>query len=106
MRYLTLALLLVAGCATADRFDRRVTFHNNTGVILMMLYGSNVGTDDWQEDILGDDAIMPGESARVNFYDGTGYCLFDLKLIFADFDVLYKHDVNVCEITDMNIGVR
>ncbi|WP_247743934.1 hypothetical protein [Shimia sp. R9_3] len=77
--------------------DKRVRIQNETGYVMVEFYGSNAGTDDWEEDILGADILPPGGSVRVNFEDGTGYCMFDFKAVFEDGDVLTRSGVDVCK---------
>ncbi len=42
--------------------------------------------------------LPSGNSVVINFDDGTGYCIFDLRAEFEDGDVLEKFGVNVCEL--------
>ncbi len=79
--------------------DREVRIVNNTGFTMVQFYGSNKGTNSWQEDILGADVLRSGHSFSVNFDDGTGYCKFDFKAVFDDGDVLIRKNINICEIT-------
>ncbi|MEE9453190.1 MAG: hypothetical protein V3V13_02245 [Paracoccaceae bacterium] len=78
--------------------DRRVKIVNNTGYTIVEFYGSNVGSDSWEEDILGYDVIPSGRAMMINFDDNSGYCMFDFKAVFDDGDVLTKKRINVCEI--------
>ncbi len=89
--------VVIAGSASAE--DRRVRIVNDTGYTLQEFYGSNVGSDSWEEDILGYDVIGPYSSLIIDFDDGSGYCLFDFKAVFSDGDVLIRKRVNVCEIS-------
>lgn len=78
--------------------DRRVRIINNTGYTIVRFYGSNKGTNSWEEDILGADVLRHNSSLVINFDDGTGYCKFDFKAVFDDGDELVKKDINICEI--------
>jgi hypothetical protein len=78
--------------------DRRVEIVNDTGVTMTRFYGSHQKTDDWEEDILGDDMLYPGQSVVINFDDGTGYCLFDFRAVFEDGDEVVEYGVDVCDI--------
>ncbi len=89
---------IIANFATADAADRRVRIINETSYDMVRFYGSNVGTDDWEEDILGRDVLRTGRSVMVNFDDGSGYCMFDFKAVFDDGDEVIKERVNVCKI--------
>lgn len=96
----TIALAAVsASTARADGEDRRVRIINETNHTITHFYGSNVGTDQWEEDILGQDVLPPGKSVVINFDDGSGYCKFDFKATFDDGDEVVKNGIDVCEIS-------
>lgn len=101
MRPLTLglsALLALATTLPAAALDRRVEIINNTGFTIVEFYGSNTGSDSWEEDILGTDVLPSGSSVVIDFDDRSGYCKFDFRAVFEDGDVLEKGGVNICEI--------
>lgn len=93
------AAVAITGPAQAkcnDGKDRKVTIINDTSYTIVRLYGSNVGEDSWQEDVLGDSVIAPGAKVTVNFDDGTCYCSFDLKAEFNDDSETIRRGFNVC----------
>ncbi len=95
------AALLVSGFASGPaqaQEDRRVRIINETSYTIVRFYGSNAGSNSWEEDILGDDVLPPGQSVVINFDDGTGYCKFDFKAEFDDGDEVIQNRINVCEI--------
>ena len=61
-------------------------------------YGSRTASSNWYEDTLGRDVLLPGQSVRIDFDDGTGHCVFDFKAVFNDGEVLISNEVNVCEV--------
>ena len=98
-----LSLLAVAGLAacisTAAIADanKKVKIINETRHAMVEFHASRVGTNDWEEDILGQDTLGVGNSVVVNF--GTDdYCLYDFLGVFDDGDKVEKHRINVCEI--------
>lgn len=93
------ALLALATTLPAAALDRRVEIINNTGFTIVEFYGSNTGSDSWEEDILGTDVLPSGSSVVIDFDDRSGYCKFDFRAVFEDGDVLEKGGVNICEIT-------
>ncbi len=96
-----LLVLLALGLALpgpAAAADRKVRIINDTGYSILRFYGSNKGTNSWEEDILGTSVLPAGSSVVIDFDDGTGYCVFDFRAIFSDGDELVRHGVNVCEI--------
>lgn len=66
---------------------------------IVRFYASNVGEKDWEEDILGQDVLRPGQSVTVNVDDGSGYCLYDFKAVFDDGDELVRSRIDVCEVS-------
>ena len=100
MSFARLALPLAIALASAlpaTALDRRVEIINNTGFTIVEFYGSNTGSDSWEEDILGTDVLPSGSSVVINFDDASGYCKFDFRAVFEDGDVLERAGVNVCE---------
>ena len=92
--------VLVAGFATSAVADanKKVKIINETRHAMVQFHASRVGTDSWEEDILGQDTLGVGNSVVVNF--GTDdYCLYDFLGVFDDGDKVEKHRINVCEIT-------
>jgi hypothetical protein len=90
------AAALLSTSARAE--DRRVKVINETNATIVHFYGSNAGSDSWEEDVLGSDVVKPGQSVRINFDDGSGYCLFDFKAVFSDGDVLIRRRIDVCKV--------
>ena len=91
--------LLGATHADAQRADRHVRIINETSHTITRFYASNIAVTDWQEDILGDDVLKPGQDVNINIDDGTGHCKYDFKAVFDNGQSLVKRNVNVCEIT-------
>jgi hypothetical protein len=98
-----LALTAATACSTTtvtttSSANRNVRIVNNTGYTMTHFYGSNAGTNSWEEDILGVDVLYSGSSVNINFDDGTGYCTFDFKAVFSDGDSVIQTGVDVCAI--------
>ena len=88
---------LIAGPALAE--DRRVKIINETDHTIVQFYASNIGENDWEEDILGTEMLRPGAAVTVNVDDGTGYCKYDFKAVFSDGDVLIRRGIDVCQVS-------
>lgn len=63
----------------ASAQNRWVTVVNKSSYTVWVLYGTNTGNTSWGNDRLGGEIIRPGWEIRINFSDGSGACLFDLK---------------------------
>ncbi len=102
MRSLVAALIsasVLLSATAASALDRRVVIHNGASEPIFYLYGSNTGTNEWEEDILGEDVLMPGAEVRVDYDDGTGFCVFDFKAQFESGREDVEYGVNVCEVS-------
>ncbi|NGR07779.1 hypothetical protein G5B41_09405 [bacterium SGD-2] len=92
----------LAGTDAALAADRKVRVINKTKTPIFAFYASRTSTNDWEEDILGDDVIMPGKSLTIDIDDGTGACKFDFKAEFEDGDEVVKANVDVCRIGEFS----
>ena len=69
---------------------------NNTRMAIVEIYVSHVGTGNWQEDLLGQDFLLPGNSALLDIEDDKGSCWFDFKAVFDDGTITIRRAVNLC----------
>ena len=100
LKSLALGVLLVGASAQpALAADHRVTIVNETDNTMVRFYASNSGRTSWEEDILGNRVLKPGQSVRINIDDGSGACIFDFRADFDDGDKLTRNGINVCEIS-------
>lgn len=99
--FIVTMLTLATSVAFAE--DRRVNFTNLSKYTVTHMYGSNIEESSWQEDILRSSVIYTDETYRINFYDGTNHCLFDIKIVLSNSTVLYMRKVNVCLETHLYI---
>ncbi|MGA0602947.1 hypothetical protein ACO2Q3_19715 [Caulobacter sp. KR2-114] len=91
--------LLAGATGAAASEDRHVRIINETDHTMVHFYASNVAAKSWEEDILGDSVLKPGDDVKINIDDGTGHCLYDFRAVFDDGKALEKHNINVCEIS-------
>jgi len=103
---ITLLSALFASAAfvsgTASAADRNVKIINKTKTTLVSFYASRVSTGNWEEDILGDDMLRPGQSITIDIDDGTGACRFDFKAEFEDGEDVVQEGVDVCKIGEFS----
>lgn len=99
-------LALLGATQEAAAADRRIELINDTSVAMVTFNASNVNRRSWEEDILGQRVLNPGDRVIVNINDGSGSCRFDLRAVFADKDVVVRRDFNVCTNTYWRIFNR
>ena len=76
---LVLSLLILVFSFAAVASAATIMIKNNTGVTIEELYLSDSGTEDWEEDVLGNDVLDHGETLRINV-DGS-YQKFDIAIV-------------------------
>ena len=97
-RIVLAAAALVALPPPAEALDRRVRIVNDSPVDIVGFHGVNVDTREWRDSLLGDDILPAGGSIVLNFDDGSGYCRYRFRAVFADGIELERESVNVCEV--------
>lgn len=75
-------------------FDGYVDITNNTGFTIYYIYVSHHSSEDWEDDVLGDEILPDGETYRVNL---TGYpdSIFDILIEDEDGDTYTFWGVDV-----------
>jgi hypothetical protein len=90
LRHLRYALFAAAvlAASTASAEDLEFTLTNATSGTIVYFHTSPVGVDEWEEDVLGDQVLGPGESGTVTIADGRDVCEYDMRFEFAEEDGL------------------
>src|SRR5690606_40774626 len=78
-----IALMMAAPLASAKTFT--LTIVNKTSSVLEAFYASPTNENDWEEDLLGDDAIRPNGRYVVRFRDDRGVCNYDLRFEYPGY---------------------
>ncbi|MBS7349676.1 MAG: hypothetical protein KIG95_05895 [Comamonas sp.] len=97
-----IAMGVMATTSPATAADRNVKIINKTKTTMVAFYASRSKTNDWEEDILGDDMLKPGQSVNINMDDGTGACKFDFKGEFEDGEDVVKNNIDVCKVGEFS----
>lgn len=103
----TMALALGAASsalASDDGKNRRVVIENLSTNAVNYLYASPVTSDDWEEDLLGDEVIASGTSRGAVIDNGTNECNYDMKIIMSDGKEYIHRSVDVCSVSWWIIG--
>ena len=100
---LTMTGCVDTGTGYSDGYNRHVLVVNRSHKTVYRFFGSNVSRSSWEEDILGNMVLQPGQSVDINFDDGSGYCNFDFKVVFSDGTYITDSNINVCAISSYTI---
>ena len=101
------ALVTLSGAADAasDGKNRVVKVENFSSQSLNELYASPITSKIWEEDLLGEERVLPrGESIDADIDNGTNECQFDLRAVMADGREVIQRNINVCAVSKWTIG--
>jgi hypothetical protein len=91
---------LVALAAPETHADpRNFTLINDSSITISHVYVAASASNDWGDDILGRDVLLPGESVDILFsrFDGeAGVCLYDIMVMGKDGEEGYLYGVDLC----------
>ena len=101
LKLLVAAAVLLCASAAAVAGDYHFDITNETGYTITYLYVSPETSNYWEEDVLGENAVLrPGKTHRV---DLSGYKtpIFDIRLVDEDGDwyTFWKVDVSKQDLT-------
>ncbi|UYV18317.1 hypothetical protein K1Y77_12600 [Halomonas qaidamensis] len=94
IKVLLAALLMLCSSSLVMAADYYVDITNRTGYTLYYMYVSPADSKNWEEDVLGNDVLMDGDTQRVTI---TGYNspIFDIRLVDEDEDSYTFWNVDV-----------
>lgn len=96
------ATLLLAA-APAFAADQDFSLVNRTGYTIDQVYVSNAATDDWEEDVLGEDTLVNGDHVDISFPKRENACRYDLKVVYDDKEEAIWKGFDLCTISTIEI---
>jgi hypothetical protein len=98
------SVAVVAGLAAfggvADAAIQDFVVRNNTSNDVHYIYVSPVTSNDWEEDVLGADHILPAYTEVAIGMNGYGdQCYFDIKIVDASGYTQEYYGVDLCSVT-------
>ena len=79
--------------------DQEFVLMNESLLPIYFFQASPSNVDEWEDDILGEDILMPGDGGIVTIGDGRESCIYDFRAIFEDGSEQEDYGVDICEIT-------
>ena len=104
------ALVVIAMCLAAAGFARvgkqDFVLHNETGVEIHELYVSPHSSNDWGEDVLGQDTLKPGESVKITFDDREKNVKWDLKVADGNKHTIEWENLDLSKISEATVHYK
>ncbi|HEX8748389.1 MAG TPA: hypothetical protein VF717_14530 [Pyrinomonadaceae bacterium] len=104
-----LALLAVSALFSSAAFaqgKQDFTLVNKTGVEIHELYVSPHSTDDWEEDVLGQDTLSNGDSVEITFPTREKAKMWDLKIVDGKGNSIEWENLNLLEISKVTLHYK
>lgn len=99
IKVLLAALLMLCSSSLVMAADYYVDVTNRTGYTLYYMYVSPADSQSWEEDVLGNDVLVDGETQRVTI-SGDNSPIFDIRVVDEDSDsyTFWKVDVSTQDV--------
>ena len=96
--------MILGSAGTASAEDLVFTLKNRTGSVVNAFYTSPKGVSEWEDDVFGDDTLLPGDSIRITIADGRDVCNYDMRFEFQGDELEDMEDTqNLCEMDSYTI---
>ena len=97
---LSMVLSAVAG-------QQDFTLVNDTGVEIHQIFISSAATDSWEEDLLGDDGVLPnGNEVEINFSPDEDAELWDVRIVDNEGTAIDWERLKLTEITKLTLQIE
>ena len=97
-------LLLAASAAFAGEQD--FILHNRTGVEIHKLHIAPHSSDEWGEDILGQDTLASGETLQIKFHRTEKAAHWDLRVEDSAGHSIEWENLNLLEISEVTLHYK
>jgi hypothetical protein len=91
-----LAISIVSGAALAEA-KQDFTLVNKTGYVIEEVYVAPNQSNDWLNDVLGQDTLGDSEYVKIKFKHSNSICKYDLKVVYDDKSEVEWTNINLCE---------
>jgi hypothetical protein len=89
------AFASIATIASASDADFKLV--NKTGYEIDSVYVAPSSSDNWGNDIMGDNSVPDGTTVNITFPHGGKACKFDIRVKYHDGDKAEWSNVDLCE---------
>jgi hypothetical protein len=101
-RVMATAAIVTAVAAPAFAQSYEIRFQNNSGVTLMYLYASDTNNSSWEQDLLGQNVLQPGQYLDLTIHNVSN-CNYDVLFQFENGQE-FQDVVNICQVGTYTIN--
>jgi hypothetical protein len=108
VRFLSIGMVLCGSMMqqpayALSEYDRWVMVTNKTEYAVIGLYGSRVSVGTWESNIIPNKFIGAMRQLAVNFGDGSGSCLIDLRAVMSNGQELIHRGFDACTLNEWTL---
>ena len=96
-------VLLLAAFSTSYAGKQDFLLVNKTGVDIQEVYVAPHGSEEWQEDVMGKDMLVSGQSVKIQFERQIKGKVWDLKVVDKDGKASVWQNLNLTEISKVTL---
>lgn len=99
------AALAVAALPSSATAQGRQDFElrNATGYDIAEVYVAPTSSDNWEEDVMGDDTLDNGKRVTIHFPVKAKQCLYDIKVVWTDGDEAQWRKFDLCTVSRITL---
>ncbi|MDP3859442.1 MAG: hypothetical protein Q8Q73_16935 [Stagnimonas sp.] len=101
-----LLLLLMAAGSAASAGEQDFTLRNRTGIEIHELYVAPSKSDEWEEDVLGQDTLADDDDLDISFSRKETAKNWDIKVVDGDGNSVEWHKLNLKEISTVTLYLK
>ena len=79
------------------------TLVNRTGYTISEVYVAPTRSDDWEEDVMGQDVLNNGDVVEITFPKRESTCIYDIAVVFDDGEEADWRNFNLCEVSRITL---
>ena len=84
--------------------DLGFTLVNGTGQTISEVYVSPHSSNNWEEDLMGEDRLDDGTNVRIMFTATRDTCRWDLKVVYGTGDVaIWQNGFDLCSVSTITL---
>ena len=81
--------------------DFRLT--NAAGYDIAEVYVAPTSSDNWEEDVMGEDTLDNGESVNIHFAPKDKQCVYDVRVVWTDGDEADWRKFDLCTVSHITL---
>ena len=101
--WLVASACLFAVIASPASAEDVLKINNRTGYTISQIFIAPTSSDNWEEDVMGDDTLETDTSVNIDFSKSADTCKWDLKAVYDDKTSAVWRNVNLCKISSISL---